>query len=147
MKSNRWIAYDSSSQAFKIAKYASEELDASSPIAHAKSSKGSDRRMKTQPQQPLGPEARLSAPGNTATAPQEAVGDTSMVGGLEDVAAAGNPPVKPEDPHTVSWLHAGTRNQFKDSPGKSLPQKFESEPLKSGRVEIFDEGSNDLTTN
>lgn len=147
MKSNRWIAYDLSSQAFKIAKYASEELDVSSSVVHVNYPKGSDRRVKGQPQQPLGPQARLSELANTKTVPQEAIGDTSMVGGLENVVAVENSPVKPEDPHTVSWLHERTRNQFKDPSKEALPQKFESKPLKSDRIDIYDDGSNDLTTN
>ena len=147
VKSNRWIAYDVNSQVFKIAKYASEELDASSSIGHVKHPKGSDRRMKDQPRQPLGPEARLAGPVSKITHPQEVVGDTSMVGGLEDVVAIDNTPAKPEDPRTMSWLQTGIRNQIKDPPKEVLPPTFESKPLKSGEINIFDEGLDDLTTN
>ena len=148
LKSNRWIAYDLSSQAFKIAKYASEELDASFSIAPVEHSKGSDRRMKNPVRQPLGLETRHSGLSDKVTAPQEAVADTSMIGGLEDVVAVDNPPVKPEDPYAVSkWLHANIRNQSKDTPKEGLPQKFESNPMGSGRIDIFDDPSNDLITN
>ena len=103
--------------------------------------------MKTQPQQSLGPQARRPGLGNIATAPQEAVGDAGMIGGVEDVVAVDNPSGMPEGTHTVSWLHAGIRNQSKDPPKESLPQKFESKPLESGRVDIYDDGLSHLTAN
>ena len=147
IKSNRWIAYDLSSHAFKLAKYASEELDASSSMMHIKQFKGSDRRVKKQLQQPLEPDVRLSGLANVAAAPKKAVGDTRMIGGLEDVVAVDDSPVKSEDRNTVSWLGAGIGKNIKDSSKDGHHQRLESKPLESGRVDIYGDGLNDLTTN
>ena len=68
IKLKRWIAYDSSSQAFKPAKQVSERWDASISIADDHDSKGIDRDVESQIQQLSGPQTSFSEPENTKPA-------------------------------------------------------------------------------